>query len=100
MPDIPKPKPWDFAAIATLVVALLVTGANWSMASSTPPGTSLSGKTTFIIVLIQMAVMSAALLVLGKTAKEGTIWGNLMAVAGMAAGSGGVLLAAALRTMA
>ena len=70
------------------------------MASSGAPGTSLSGKLTFIIVLIQLAVMSIALLVLGKTAKEGTIWGNLMAVAGMTAGMSGVLLAAALRTMA
>jgi hypothetical protein len=35
-------------------------------------------------------------LLLGKTAKEGTIWGNLAAIGGMFIGVSGVLLAAAL----
>jgi len=100
MLDIPKPKPWDFAAIALLIAAVVVTAVNWTMASSGEPGTSISGTLTLTIVLVQLLVMSLALLVLGKTAKEGTIWGNLMAVAGMGAGASGVLLAAALRTMA
>jgi hypothetical protein len=33
---------------------------------------------------------------LGKTSKEGTIWGNLAAIGGMFVGLSGVLLAAAL----
>ena len=83
-----------------LGLAVVLTIANWSLASSRPPGTSLSGMVTFGIVLAQLVAMSLALLVLGKTAKEGTIWGNLLAIAGMAAGMSGVLLAAALWTTA
>ena len=51
---------------------------------------------TLGFVLVQMAVCLGRLMVLGKTAKEGTIHGNLFSVGGMMIGLGGVLLAAAL----
>ncbi len=98
--EIKKPRSWDFAALAALVAALVLAGVNLAAAGSKQPGTSLSGGFTLALVLAQLAVASASLLILGKTAKYGTIWGNLGAVAGMLIGVSGVLLAAALWTAA
>jgi hypothetical protein len=92
----PKPKAWDLVAVAVLGVAAIAAGVNWLAAQEQAPGTSLPGSTTLIFVLAQLAIASASLLVLGKTAKVGTLWGNLAAVGGMLAGLGGVLLATAL----
>jgi hypothetical protein len=39
-------------------------------------------------------------MVLGKTAKEGTIWGNLFAVGACVVGMSGVLLASAMWALA
>ena len=94
--DIPKPKAWDFAALATLVAALAAAGANLYLALGLPPGQSLGDGATTGFALGQLVIACAGLLVLGKTAKLGTIWGNLLAVAAMMAGISGVLLAAAL----
>jgi hypothetical protein len=49
-----------------------------------------------VVALAQLALGMISLLLLGKTAEEGTLWGNLAAVGGMFAGLSGVLLAAAL----
>lgn len=92
----PKPTAWDLVAVAVLVAAAAAGGVNWIAASNQPPGASLSGGLTTAFVLAQLAVASVSLLVLGKTAKVGTIWGNLAAVGGMFAGLSGVLLATAL----
>jgi hypothetical protein len=92
----PKPKVWDLVALAVLVLAAIAGGANWAMAQKQPPGASLAASTTTVFVLGQLALASLSLLVLGKTATEGTLWGNLAAVGGMFAGLGGVLLATAL----
>lgn len=97
--EFPKPKPWDLVAVLTLVAAGAVAGFNLSSALGGRAG-AIGGGLTFAIVLVQLAICSAALLVLGKTAKHGTLWGNLAAVAGMFAGMSGVLLAAALWTAA
>ena len=98
--EIPKPKKWDLVAFVALAAAGLLAAFNLVQAQSQPPGASLSGRFTLMIVLAQLGVSSLSLLVLGKTAKEGTIWGNLAAVAGMLTGVSGVLLAAALWTAA
>lgn len=98
--EIPKPKKWDLIAFAAVGAAGALAAFNLASSQSQPPGVSLSGGFTLIIVLAQLAVSSASLLILGKTAKEGTIWGNLASVAGMLAGLTGVLLAAALWTAA
>jgi hypothetical protein len=92
----PKPKGWDLVAVATIGAAAAGALFNWLAAQKTPPGTSLSGGVTLAFVLLQAAVATAGLMVLGKTAKEGTLWGNLAALGGLLAGLSGVLLAAAL----
>jgi hypothetical protein len=92
----PKPTMWDLVALAVLLVAGAAAAANWMEAQGQAPGTSLSGTITLAFVLAQMAIASLSLLVLGKTAKVGTLWGNLAAVGGMLAGLSGVLLATAL----
>lgn len=98
--EIPKPKKWDLAAFAALAASGAVAVFNLARAQSLEPGVLLSGGFTLLVVLLQLAIASASLLILGKTAKEGTIWGNLAAVAGMLAGISGVLLAGALWTAA
>ncbi len=92
----PKPKKWDLAALAVLVLAALLAAASWRTARTQPPGVSISGTFTALVVMAQLAICTLSLLLLGKTAKEGTLWGNLAAVAGTFAGMGGFLLAAAL----
>jgi hypothetical protein len=98
--EVPKPQRWDFIAAATLVVIAVVCGANLKSALGRPPGEALSGTLTFGFVVAQFLLTTVALLVLGKTAKHGTLWGNLLAVGALVAGMSGVLLAAALWTSA
>ena len=97
--EVPKPKPWDLVAALTVAASVAVAGFNLSSALGRTSG-AISGSMTAGMVAIQLLICSAALLVLGKTAKYGTLWGNLAAVAGMLAGMSGVLLAAALWTAA
>ena len=92
----PKPKAWDLIALVVLVVAAAAAVFNWLASQKTAPGVSLSGNTTLAFVLAQAAIGSISLMVLGKTAKEGTLWGNLAALGGLMAGLSGILLAAAL----
>jgi len=51
---------------------------------------------TALFVFTQLAVSLVGLMLLGKTAKEGTGWGNLFSLLAMLVGMSGVLLAAAL----
>jgi len=92
----PRPTKWDLIALAVLLLAAAVAAASWQIARSQPPGAAPSGTFTVLIALGQLTIASISLMVLGKTANEGTLWGNLAAVGGMLAGLGGVLLAAAL----
>ena len=98
--ELPRPKKWDIAALLVLVVSALLAGFNLSTALGQPAGDSIAGDLTAGMVLAQLILASLALLVLGKTAKEGTIWGNLASVAAMLAGVSGVLLATALWAIA
>ena len=92
----PKPKMWDLFALAVLVLAAVLAAINWRTARAQLPGVSPSDSFTSTIVAVQLAICTISLLLLGKTAKQGTLWGNLAAVGGMFAGLSGVLLAAAL----
>jgi len=97
--EIVKPKPWDFIALAVLGVAAVLSGANLALALRTEEG-AISGGTTAAFVVIQLLLCMAGLVVLGKTAKEGTIWGNLFAVGACVVGMSGVLLASAMWALA
>jgi len=90
----PKPRKWDLVAAGVALLTLLAAGANWSLARSASG--AIGSGTTALFVATQLLLASVCLLVLGKTAKEGTLWGNLAAVAGMLLGISGVLLAAAM----
>ena len=92
----PKPRKWDLVALAVLVLAAVLAVVNWRTARAQLPGVSPSGSFTSTIVFVQLAICMGSLLLLGKTAKQGTLWGNLAAVGGTFAGLSGVLLAAAL----
>lgn len=94
--ELPRPKKWDLSALLVLVVSMLLAGANLQAALGQAPGESVSSWLTLAMVLGQLGLASLALFVLGKTAKEGTIWGNLISVAALLAGVGGFLLATAL----
>lgn len=97
--DIVKPKPWDFIALAVLGVGVVLTGVNLMMARATEEG-AISGGATAAFVTLQLLICFAGLMVLGKTAKEGTIWGNLLAVGACLVGMSGVLLASTLWALA
>lgn len=94
--EIPRPRLWDFVALGLAVASLVLAGVNLQMALARGAGGAISGPATTVFFLLQLGLSLGSLLVLGKTAKEGTIWGNLIAVGGMLAGMSGVLLAAAL----
>ena len=98
--EVPKPRLWDFIAAGALALVVVVSGANLKAALGRPPGEALSGSLTFGFVIAQLLLTTIGLLVLGKTAKHGTLWGNLLAVGALVAGMSGVLLAAALWTSA
>jgi hypothetical protein len=97
--EIVKPKSWDFIALAVLGGAAVLSGANLALALRTQEG-AISGGTTAAFVVIQLLLCMAGLIVLGKTAKEGTIWGNLFAVGACVVGMSGVLLASAMWALA
>ena len=97
--DVVKPKRWDFIAFGVLAVAFVLSGANLHLALRQGEG-AISGGITGAFVTIQLVLCLAGLMVLGKTAKEGTIWGNLFAVGACVAGMSGVLLASALWALA
>ncbi|HKI01729.1 MAG TPA: hypothetical protein VKK31_07110 [Thermoanaerobaculia bacterium] len=94
--DLPRPARWDWFAIGALLLGALLAAANLYVALSKPPGEPYpSGLTTFF-VFSQLAVACGGLMLLGKTAKEGTGWGNAASLLAMFLGISGVLLAAAL----
>ena len=98
--DIVKPKPWDMAALIVLALSGALAAANLALSIGREGAGAISGSTTLIFVTIQMLVCCLAFLVLGKTAKMGTIWGNLLATAAGVAGMSGVLLASTLWALA
>ncbi|MDX1384926.1 MAG: hypothetical protein R3190_14835 [Thermoanaerobaculia bacterium] len=100
MPEIVKPKPWDFGALVIAGIGVVLTGANLAIATSASAEGAVSGGVTTIFVVVQLVICSLSLMALGKTAKVGTIWGNLFALGGCFVGMSGVLLASALWALA
>lgn len=94
--EVPRPTRWDWAAIGVLGLGLVLAIVNIIMANSKPPDQPFPQGMTWLFVFLQLAVSLGGLLVLGKTAKEGTWWGNLAAVGATFVGMTGVLLAWAL----
>ena len=94
--ELPRPTRWDFIAMATLVAGVVLIGINLLLASKKDPGVSFSSGASILFIVVQLAVACVGLMLLGKTAKEGTWWGNFASLAVMFAGMGGVLLAAAV----
>jgi hypothetical protein len=90
----PKPRPWDLAGVAALLAGLGLALFNGWLARRSAGG--VSSAVTLALAGAQLAVACGCLALLGKTAKEGTVWGNLAAVVGMFVGLSGVLLAAAM----
>ncbi len=96
MMDLPKPKAWDLVAIAAVGLGSLIAIGNTISALGGDAGQAPSTNFTLAMIGLQVVVASVSLFILGKTAKHGTIWGNLAAVAGMLIGLTGVLLAGAM----
>ena len=86
--------------LGVLTLGVLITLVNLLVAADRAPGLSLNGTTTSAFATAQLAVCLVCLMLLGKTSKEGTIWGTLASIGGMFLGITGVLLAAALWTAA
>ena len=93
--DLPRPKRWDWFAIGALVVGLVLIAANLGMGLKKPAGEPFPSGWTGVFVFGQLAVACGGLMLLGKTAKEGTGWGNAASLLAMLVGISGVLLAAA-----
>ena len=93
---LPRPARWDWFAIGALVLGLVLTGANLAVAQAKPVGAPFPSGLTPVFVFAQLIVACGGLMLLGKTAKEGTWWGNLASLGAMLLGMGGVLVAIAL----
>ena len=96
LPALDRPTRWDLITAAVLLVGFVLMGVNLGVASKKPAGEPFPNGLTMLFVVVQLAVSLVGLMLLGKTAKEGTWWGNIAAILAMLAGMGGVLLAAAL----
>lgn len=98
--ELPRPRKWDLFALVVLAASVLLAGMNLKIALGGAPGESVSSLLSTAMMLSQLGLASLGLFVLGKTAKEGTLWGNLTSVAAMLAGVSGMLLATALWAIA
>lgn len=98
--EVPRPTRWDFFAIGALLLGLVLTGANLAVANAKAPGEPFPAGLTPLFITGQLVVCCGGLLLLGKTAKEGTWWGNLASIGAMLVGMSGVMLAAALWAVA
>ena len=94
--DLVKPKAWDLAGTIVLVATVVLAVANLAFSRSSADAGSISGAASLFFGTVQMFLCLLALMVLGKTAAMGTIWGNLMALGACFIGMSGVLLASAL----
>ena len=92
--EIVKPKTWDAAGAVALVAALALTGANLMVSERS--AVSISGGATLVFSTLQMGLCLISFMILGKTASQGTIWGNLLALGASLAAGSGVLLSTAL----
>ena len=94
--ELPRPTRWDWFALGALLLGLILVGANLAAAFTKPEGAPFPSGLTPLFVLGHLVVACGSLMLLGKTAKEGTGWGNFASIAGTFVGMSGVLLAAAL----
>jgi hypothetical protein len=92
--EIVKPKTWDAGGAIVLGAAMVLAAANLMLSASSD--VSISGATTIVFVFLHMGLCLLCFMVLGKTASQGTIWGNLLALAGSFVAGSGTLLATAL----
>ena len=92
--EIVKPKTWDVGGAIVLGAAMVLAGANLLL--STGSAVSISGATTIVFASLHMTLCFLCFMILGKTASQGTIWGNLLALAASLVAGSGTLLAIAL----
>ena len=96
LPNLPRPARWDWIAIGVLVLGTVLVAASLYKGLVKPPGEPYPSWLTTLMVFCQLAVACGGLMLLGKTAKEGTGWGNAASLLATLIGISGVLLAAAL----
>lgn len=94
--EMPRLKRWDLYAIGLLLLGVLVSAFNLYKGIAKPAGEPYPSWLTTLVVFTQLGVACGGLMLLGKTAKEGTGWGNAASLLATFLGIGGVLLAAAL----
>lgn len=92
---LPRPQRWDWFAIGALLVGIALMVANLALGLKKPAGEPFPSGWTGVFVFGQLAVACGGLMLLGKTAKDGTGWGNAASLLAMFIGIGGFLLAAA-----
>jgi hypothetical protein len=93
---MPRLKRWDLYALGLLLLGMVVTAVNVYKGITKPAGEPYPSWLTVLVVFTQLGVACGGLMVLGKTAKEGTGWGNAFSLLATFIGVGGVLIAAAL----
>jgi hypothetical protein len=94
--ELERPTRWDWITAAVLVVGFVLMGMNFAVVHHKPPEQPFSNGLTAFFCFAQLAVSIGGLMLLGKTGKEGTWWGNIAAILAMLVGMSGILLAAAL----
>lgn len=94
--EIPKPKKWDFVSLIVVAVSVAAIGANLNAPGIGEAGGAISTTMSLGFFLVQLGICIGSVMLLGKTAKEGTIHGNLGSIGGMSLGILGMMLAAAL----
>ena len=94
--EITRPTRWDWIAAAVFAVGVVLVGVDVAMAHRKPLGAPFPSGATALFVVAQLAVSLGGLMLLGKTAKEGTGWGNLFSLLALATGMVGILVAGAL----
>jgi hypothetical protein len=98
--SIPKPTIPDLIAATIAIVGGVVALIFWNLANSRGAGDAFPTDQAIGFALLELGICFASLLILGVTAKRGTILGNLASLAGMMIGISAGLLAAALWVLA
>jgi hypothetical protein len=91
--NLPRPQRWDFIAGGVLAVGVVLVAVALALKPKDEPYPAVL---TSVFLFAQLAVAMGGVMVLGKTAKEGTWWGNCASVLALLVGVSGVLLSAAL----
>ncbi len=94
--EVQRPTRWDLITAVVLLVGIALMGANFAVVHHKPADQPFPNGLTGLFIFAQLTVSLVGLMLLGKTAKEGTWWGNIAALLAMLVGMSGILLAAAL----